>query len=457
MLALPIGILIGLSVLSRPKWWALYFPFWYALFPKGFLLLDFSGVPVVSMYRFICIVLFVAMTVLETRRRSHWIKSSPLFLPLLLLSLSAALSLLLNLLSPNAGGLQVFNLFNEIVVPVSAFSYYFARLGKEEQHRYFRNLLLFYGVIAAYATVTFLINFNPYILFMETTTRTGRVEVQTYAETLRGLRAQGTISHPITFGAAIALVLLASAAVSLDRRRIGRRIFSARGGILCAIFIIVAIMLTKSRSPLILLGVASIFTVLTSSVVTSYLYIMIGSFLLTLSYFIIPGVSDVVLSVINIFDPSAGESQHGSSLEMRQLQMAVALKYFLTSPFAGNGLEATRNIVASGTEPDLYNSESLLFSVLINQGLVGLMVYIFLFGSLFVKVAQCIPGKNTRAVINGTICGYLVFVLATGVMETLALFLALMSAVWLYYRPVPSPVSRNTRETPMANAQGVQT
>jgi hypothetical protein len=451
MLALPIGILIGLSVLSRPQWWALYFPFWYALFPKGFLLLDFSGIPVVTMYRFICIMLFVAMTVLETRRRSHWIKSCPLFLPLLLLFISAALSLLLNILSPDAGALQVFNLFNEIVVPVSAFNYYFAKLSKEEQHKYFRSLLLFYGVIAAYAAVTFLLDFNPYILFMESTTQTGRVQVQTYAETLRGLRAQGTISHPITFGAAIVLVLLASAAVSLDRRRIGRRIFSARWGVLCATFIIFAMMLTKSRSPIILLGIAGIYTVFTSSVVTSYIYIMIGSFLLALSYFFIPGVSDIVLSVVNIFIPSVGEAQHGSSLEMRQLQMAVALKYFLASPFAGNGLEATRNIVASGTEPDLYNSESLLFSVLINQGLVGLIVYIFLFIFLFVKVVKGVPGKNIRAVINGIVCGYLVFVLATGVMETLAIFLALMSALGLYYRPASSPISRDT-PSPSENA-----
>lgn len=436
MLAIPIGIIIGLMILLRPRWWALHFPFWYALFPKGFVLLDISGIPVVTMYRFICIALFIAMTVLELRRRRHWIKKHPLFIPMMGLLCSAAVTVLFNLISPDAGGIQLFNLFNEIVVPVSAFGYYFGQLDKSAQQKYFRSLLVFYGIISAYATIAFLINFNPYIEFLEMTTKTGRIQIQTYAETLRGLRAQGTISHPITFGAALALVLLSCACVSLDKRRIGRRIFTNLSGIILVLCIVVAVMLAKSRSPLIILAVAGLYTVMMSSFITSYIYIVTGAVLLSAAYFFIPGVEYAVLSIINIFDSSAGEAQHGSSLEMRQLQLAAAVRNFLDSPFAGNGLEATRNIISAGSEPDLYNSESLLFSVLINQGLLGLVAYIILFASLFVAILRSLPSKNTRAIMNGTVLAYLVFVLATGVMETMSLFLALMTGLILYYNPV---------------------
>jgi hypothetical protein len=436
MIALIIGLILTAWVMIQPRWWSLYFPFWYAFFPKGFVLLDNPGIPVVTMYRALCLALLVSVSARAIYKREHWMTSSPIFLPMFIILISCLLSAGLNINSPNVGLMKVFNFFNEIIVPVSAFSYYFSKESDEFQQSLFRKLFLFYGIIALYGAITFLVGYNPYIEFLKTTTQTGRVVVQTYEGSLRGVRAQGTISHPITFGACVGIILLACFSIGNAKRWLGRSPTRGILGIAAALAIAAAVMFTKSRSPLILLGVAVICTVMLSTLWRTYIYLVFGSVACVLAFLFIPEVQSSALSVANIFVSSIGEDQKGSSLDMRTLQMEVAKKYLFVSPLFGNGMDATENIVASGTEPNLFDSESLLYSLMIDQGFFGILSYLVFFSWIFILTLTNIKDRNSWAVFSGLIIGYITFVIATGVMETLSLFCCMVSAILLRWRKV---------------------
>lgn len=434
MIVLLFGAVIGVWVLFQPRFWGLYFPFWFALFPKGFVLLDVPGVPVVTMYRFIGIMIMISMSARYFAIGWHWIRGTPLLSGFLLVILSASFSAISNASTSNAGFLGVFNLFSEIFVPAAAFAFFFSKLDFENQTRYFQLLLVFWGVIALYATVAYQIDFNPYIEFLKSTTLTGRIEVETYAGSLRGLRAQGTMSHPITFGASLVTIMIGTLALSLLSRGADKRGYRQFPRLFWYLMILVALVLVKSRSPLLMLAVAFMMLILFSSLARAY-WISFGLVVVgALGVLFVPPVRDVALALLNIFNPEVGPDQHGSTIEMRRAQLAIGWEFLLSAPLFGNGLNATRNIVLSGLAPELYDSESILFTLMINQGLFGLLAYIALFLQATVKQFQCIKDRNVRAMAIGLIFGYAVFILSTGTLETMQLFIAVYAAIVLSAR-----------------------
>lgn len=434
IVALFIGLIVIAAVLFKPRLASLGFPFWYALFPKGFVLLDVAGIPVVTMYRAACIALLVSVGARALTRRENWLTSSPLSIPLFIVLFSCLITMVANITNENAGPLRVFNFFNEIIVPTTAFCYHFSKESSEFQQSLFRKIFIFYGAIALYASIAFLIQFNPYIEFLKSTNETGRIVVQTYEGSYRGLRAQGTISHPITFGAAIVIVLLSCFAIGNAKRWLGRSPTAGWLGIAAGIAILAAVMFTRSRSPLILLGVAVILMLLLSTLWRTYLYIMFGSLAAVLAFLLIPQVQTSALSVANIFVTSMGQDQKGSSLDMRVKQWSISSKYFATSPVFGNGLDATENIVASKNEPDLFDAESIIYVVMIDQGLLGILAYLTFFIWTFAIGFKYILSRNDWAIYSGLVIGYLVFVMSTGVMETMPIFCCMISAILLRWK-----------------------
>ena len=434
---LVLGAALAAWIMLKPRSWGLYFPFWYALFPKGFLLLDIPGVPVVTMYRMICLVLLIAVLSHGVRSPVKWARAAPLALPMFAVFIAGMLSAIIYAGSDNSGFLIAINFLIEIIVPVYTFSHYFGQCSGPQQQALLRNLLLFYGAIALYGTVAYFLEFNPYIDFLESTSHTGRVITRTYEGTLRGLRAQGTISHPITFGCALVLVLACVASVASAGKKLGKSPFSGMLPLLSIMTILIVTVLTRSRTPLVQLAVIALVTLLASRFSRSWKYIAVGGMALCLLFVAAPSFQNTIFSIINIFDSSVGEAQHGSSLEMRAGQLDVSLRYFsqsLVTVLFGNGLSTTRDIIASGTVPELYNAESLLFTLLINQGLLGIIVYFWIFVYATAIPVLEVKDRNSFAVIIGVVMGYFVFVISTDIQETLSIFLALYSAMIIRWR-----------------------
>lgn len=85
--------------------------------------------------------------------------------------------------------------------------------------------------------------------------------------------------------------------------------------------------------------------------------------------------SSVVDSLIN---PSSVE---GSSVEMREYQYTAALYFFNQSPIVGNGLAYISKAIEF--DSDLFGGESIVFSVLIDRGVLGAITLGILYGQIF--------------------------------------------------------------------------
>ena len=195
------------------------------------------------------------------------------------------------------------------------------------------------------------------------------------------------------------------------------------------------LMLSNSRSPLIFVLAACIPLFLALSPVNKVYYSFAASILFSIFFFYSEYVRSKIYSVVNIFIPHVGESMSGSTIDMRVGQFNVALSYFADSPYWGNGLGFTREIVSSGAEPELYDSESALFPIMIDQGLIGVLGYFLFF--LLIALSFKFRGANSpliRSVPVGLILGYLVFSLATGFMYTLPFFIYMVVVMWCDYR-----------------------
>lgn len=81
--------------------------------------------------------------------------------------------------------------------------------------------------------------------------------------------------------------------------------------------------------------------------------------------------SEVIDSFIN------PEEAGGSSFEQRGLQFLVAFRYWMKAPIIGNGLDFTNLLVSM--EVGLLGAESIIFRLLIDRGIIGLLSFILLY------------------------------------------------------------------------------
>lgn len=94
----------------------------------------------------------------------------------------------------------------------------------------------------------------------------------------------------------------------------------------------------------------------------------------------------------------------GSSLDMRLMQFAVIVPFFLNSPIWGNGYAYTWSFVKA-VDADLLGAESIWLQILVDFGLVGAMAYI----SCIISMAKCLSkryGKRGTAMPVAVICAY---------------------------------------------------
>lgn len=74
------------------------------------------------------------------------------------------------------------------------------------------------------------------------------------------------------------------------------------------------------------------------------------------------------------------EKVNGSSSDMRLIQFMISWDYMMRSPIIGNGLGFLYNdVVLNHVEKELFGAESMWFGVIADQGILGLVSYLFLF------------------------------------------------------------------------------
>lgn len=94
----------------------------------------------------------------------------------------------------------------------------------------------------------------------------------------------------------------------------------------------------------------------------------------------------------------------GSSLDMRLMQFAVIVPFFLKSPIWGNGYAYTWSFVKA-VDADLFGAESIWLQVLVDFGIIGAMAYV----TCIVYMASHMKklfGRSGFAMPLAVICGY---------------------------------------------------
>lgn len=424
-----LAIIATIALLVNYRLSVLLMPVWALLTPKALLLLDVPSAPVVSLYKYLCVLLFVVHAVRVCLSAEPISRRYPFSIAFMVILIPASISVLANLATPNAGILTLVTLIIEVVFPVTVYCHYFGQVGSQKRNDLMNIYIVAGCTLAIYGTLCYFVKFNPYIDFVQSTNHTGRIIAQTYEESVRGLRAQGTISHPITYGAIIVTILYGYIVYKMRSITFSERDYFKVGG--SALIVVLAILFSNSRTPLIFFALPlALFAILIGGL-KSAKYVVSLAGLLALGFFTSSVFRDKILSVVNIFNPSVGIAQNGSSISMRQEQLAVSAKYLSLSPIWGGGLDHARNIVQSGSEPGLFNTESIIFRLMIDQGTLGLLSYIIFFVLIYTVVAKTFTYRPPKVMYLGFVISYAIFVISTGTMDTLQH--VMLMASFLYY------------------------
>lgn len=418
-----IAVYCGWLSLSRLRKLVLLFPILCLFTPKGLGLIDVPALPYLSVNRAIVLIMLavyalhlVASGLRLREARFPWAR------PFALLAAAYLASLLANPAGGVANALTAAMELLEVFLPC----YLVFRFcdGAATAERVLGGFYLAAVAVSLYGTVAYVLHANPYFDYLQHTTPTGRVMAKDYSDSVRGLRAVGTLSHPITYGAFQVYAFVAGVFLMRERRTAARMaVFLA-----LQLLLFVGIVLTNSRTPLVFLLLAmGVFACLATGRDRLLLAQVVAVALALLCVAGLDYVEHFADFVASVFSSDAAASQNGSSMQMRLGQLLVAWGFFVQSPLFGGGIAMTRSIVASGRYPDFYNAESALFQWLIDLGLLGTVAYAWLFASVYAAARRRVAERSRYAAIHGLVTGYLVFVLATGVLETLQLFLVVVA------------------------------
>ncbi|MCF3112118.1 O-antigen ligase family protein [Niabella sp. CC-SYL272] len=143
-----------------------------------------------------------------------------------------------------------------------------------------------------------------------------------------------------------------------------------------------------------------------------------------LAVVVLPLVVDKLTILTSVFDAQSRDVA-GSSLSMRETQYTIALNSFFESPVFGHGLGYTRTLRDSNY--DLYGAESVWIPILVEQGVVGVVLYVLFFAGLV--FADKFKGK--RLVVMAIPVYYLLLVTMNGAV-TISLYIVFLALVILY-------------------------
>ncbi len=137
------------------------------------------------------------------------------------------------------------------------------------------------------------------------------------------------------------------------------------------------------------------------------LFIVISVFVLV-TYF-----PDYLKNIIALFNSKVAEEGGGSNVDMRARQFEVGFNLFEKSPLFGNGIGSIAVFMKGGNNADLLGAESSWLKILPERGIVGVIVYLYLYLTMYRKL---LPYMNKKALVC-FLAGLLAMETATGFMN----------------------------------------
>jgi len=185
-------------------------------------------------------------------------------------------------------------------------------------------------------------------------------------------RTKSFLPHAIGMGTVCAILLYLMTFIYLNDINVKRNniIF------ILIVLLLGGVILSNSRTPLIILGVGMI-AFLGKQLFKGYRWI--GVFVLGIAFLVLVGgyLQHMVDTVLH----SDKVATAGSSSEMREKQLAIALNYYSKSPIFGMGDKFV--ITKLENEHDTWGMESIWLQLIYQRGLIGVAGSLFLYLGLF--------------------------------------------------------------------------
>jgi len=378
--------------------------------PKVVALFNNTAYPIISVQK----VLVVIMTAILLRNKKFYL--NPLKWPIIFYFIMVLPSIIVNPLS----SIEFFSNFLTIFIPPLFLLNYLNYDNVPRVVDFTSSLIIMtcvYGLFTVIVSDNFIINF-----ITESVPKNGHKLLSNYSEreaAVRSLRLQSFINHPIRFGFILAMFLPLYILILFRRKSIKDFIF--------AFFSILCLLLVNSRSPILFLLVSLLIGFAYSSIDYKWKLTRVFALLMPIGVLIITVTkSNYLIAVRALIDSSVDAG--GSSSDMRSKQLVATFNVLKNDLIFGKGFDATQEIVRQDVVTDLYGAESWLFGTLIDYGMWGVFFGLLFFFQFFKALSfknskNSSLSRNIRGILIGTSIGYFIFILLTGEMDTLGIFL----------------------------------
>jgi hypothetical protein len=286
---------------------------------------------------------------------------------------------------------------------------------KSDVNYFARIILVSIIIMLIYGVYCFVTGTNPYITSLSLLFNT-KDNNEVFSEMERGGligKIQSTTSHPMLWSAILSMTLFASYVFWINKKNYTYFIF--------LVVLIFNLFVCNVRTGIIsaILGVALLFTHFSTRAKLISLSIIVFVLMLSIDTSLFGRYQPFIDSIIYFNDPN--QSVGGSSLEMRLIQLGGAVSLWDQGGIVfGNGFGWCGNYYALyGDHPILLGFESIIYVLLIENGLLGVFMYGFLYFSLYkinwnLYVSLTKRQKTEFWLINSFITSYIIFIIITG-------------------------------------------
>lgn len=270
-------------------------------------------------------------------------------------------------------------------------------------------LTIAFVFICSYAFLEKAIGENPLINYEISLNKNGdasKIIEWQYLDDSRnvGGRIQSVFFHPIGSGGVFALMFIFFTFMYMQYRRLmPKQTYMFAYVIICSF---ICVWFSNSRGPLIFLICGSMALVNFKNK-SFYGMVILAVFLFVLLF---DYISPYLDNIFSLFDTKAQQRVGGSDISMRLMQLDAAFTIFLEHPWFGNGIKSLEYIPNQTQVSNLLGLESCWFRLLVQQGILGIISFIYLITSLF--KSGCGSTKKTVVFLTAA---YLIFNTVTSI------------------------------------------
>lgn len=292
-----------------------------------------------------------------------------------------------------------------------------ALVGEKEIHLFYKGTLIVTFFIVALGIYETVAGDNPILDFVFLMAPLDAIDGKMYylppflndtgelSQRFGMVRTYSFFNIHIAFGCACVLYLFYYTYMLKYKYKIGKKFLLVVGIIL----LLIGVFLSNSKTPIVGLmffavGIFSLKDITRPQV----LLFFIIAFIVLLTYF-----PNYVNNFIALFDSSVADEGGGSNTQMRVRQFEVGLKLFYKSPILGNGVGSISVFMNNLSNTDLLGSESSWLKILPERGIVGAIVYLYLYWIMYKKL---LPYMHKKALVC-FLLGLLAMETATGFMS----------------------------------------